>query len=91
MPSHATSGAKGLCDWDSATRPQEKPPYGQVPVTYSRSTQRPATITGTSPSRPSRDGHARGTQRYASAIRMPPTPQNSASNVESATHGTGPR
>ena len=56
IPSQATSGASGLVDCDSATRPQEKPPYGQVPVTNSRSTQSPATMTGSSPSRPSVGG-----------------------------------
>ena len=91
IPSQATSGASGLTDCDSATRPHEKPPYGQVPVTNSRSTHNPPTITGSSPSRPSVVGNARGTQRYARVIRMPPTPQNSDSRVASAIQGTGPR
>ena len=49
MPSQATSGANGLSDCDSATRPQEKPPYGQLPATTSRQVQSPATTTGSRP------------------------------------------
>ena len=62
-PNQANSGASGLADCEKATRPQEKPPYGQTLSTASLSVQSPPTTTGTNSRRLQTPGKARGIQR----------------------------
>ncbi len=90
-PSQANSEFSGLSDCENATRPQEKPPYGQTAAMPSRAIQSPATTAGSSRRRPGPLGQTRGSQRYAQVISMPPRPHQSAISTESADHGIGPR
>jgi len=91
MPIHANSGENGLSDWESATLPHAKPPYGHTLAQASRAVQSPATATGSRIQRPNRVGNARGTHRYANAIADAPSPKNNDSRNDSAVIGSGPR
>ena len=86
IPTHDATGASGESDWLMPIRPQAKPPYGHVPITFSRSVQTPATSAGTPMSR-TQPAH-RSVHRYASAMRTAPAPVKTLCRPASATHGT---
>ena len=94
MPSQANSGAIGLSDCDSATRPQAKPPYGQTLADASRAIQSPATTSGQQTS--SRASGAGPDARHPAVgerdqRRAPSAHAERHRASTSADHGTGPR
>ena len=90
-PTYAARCVNGPCDCDRPTRPQAKPPYGQLPENHSRPVQSAATTAGRPHTRPAVEGTTRATQRYARAMATLPSAKNAASSRASANHGTGPR
>ena len=90
-PIHDASSASGPLTCEMPIRPQGKPPYGQEPTTCSRSVHSPATSNGSSMRRAAAEGRTRGIHRYASAIGIAPAAVSSASSIDNATQGTGPR